>query len=346
MSSSRRSFLKKLTAFSLSPIIGDLSAGESGCNSFPNNHVGKFVPVMLTPYKDNLTIDIDTLSRLTDFYEEAGAKGFFANCLSSEMYHLTPEERLAVTSHVVKRVQGKAAVVATGSFGQSLQEKVDFTKKMQDTGVEAVILISSHFVGKEEGDQVFIQNLEKFLSLSGSIPLGSYECPNPYKRIISPEVYAFMVKSSRFVYHKDTSEDLENIKTKLALSANTSLQLYNAHSGTAVASIQAGAAGVSPISGNFYPEILSWISENANNLEKQEDLNWIQAQILQTEPIISNVYPISAKYFLQERGLPIQLGSRSSKKNMSEEHKRSLSEVYTRFLSWCERLNISPVKFT
>lgn len=345
INSSRRSFLKKLTAYSLSSIIGDLSAGGTGYGSCRNVHVGKFVPVMLTPYKDDLTIDFDALSRLIEFYEEAGAKGFFANCLSSEMYHLTPDERLAITSHVVKRLQGRASVVATGSFGQTIQEKVDFTQRIQDTGVDAVILISSHFVEKEENDQVFIQHLDKFLSLTGSIPLGSYECPNPYKRIISPEVYAFMVQSGRFVYHKDTSEDLEMIKTKLALSEHSSLQLYNAHSGTAVASIRAGAAGMSPISGNFYPEILAWIGESANNPDKLEDLKWIQAQIAQTEPTISNVYPISAKYFLEQRGLPINLGSRSLKKTLSEEQKSTLSDVYTRFLGWCERLNIKPVNY-
>src|SRR5690554_5724213 len=120
INSSGRSFLKKLTAYSLSSIIGDLSAGGTGYGSCRNVHVGKFVPVMLTPYKDDLTIDFDALSRLIEFYEEAGAKGFFANCLSSEMYHLTPDERLAITSHVVKRLQGRASVVATGSFGQTL----------------------------------------------------------------------------------------------------------------------------------------------------------------------------------------------------------------------------------
>ena len=81
------------------------------------------------------------------------------------------------------------------------------------------------------------------------------------------------------------------------------------------------------------------------NPDKQEDLKWIQTEILLTEPIISKVYPISAKYFLQQRGLPIQSGSRSSKKTLSEEQKRTLSDIHNRFLGWCERLNIKPVNY-
>lgn len=216
---------------------------------------------------------------------------------------------------------------------------------MHTTGVDAVILITSQFVEKEESDQVFRQHLEKFVSASGTIPLGTYEAPNSYKRIISPEVYSFMVQSGRFVYHKDTSEDLEVMKTKLALSENTALQLFNAHSGTTVSSIQAGAAGMSPISGNFYPEIIVWMSENAHQQDKQEDLKWIQSEILQTESMIFNTYPISAKYFLQRRGLKIQTGARSSDNTLSQERVKVLGDVHTRFLGWCERLGIEPVKF-
>jgi 4-hydroxy-tetrahydrodipicolinate synthase len=52
-----------------------------------------FIPVMLTPFKNNGAIDYDALTKLTEFYLEAGAAGLFANCLSSEMYELEPDER-------------------------------------------------------------------------------------------------------------------------------------------------------------------------------------------------------------------------------------------------------------
>ena len=72
----------------------------------------KFVPVMLTPYKSSLQIDFEGLSKLIDFYQEAGAKGFFANCLSSEMYELSDTERLSLVRHVVRHVNGRFPVVA------------------------------------------------------------------------------------------------------------------------------------------------------------------------------------------------------------------------------------------
>jgi len=87
----------------------------------------KFVPVMVTPFQQDGKIDLEGVTRLIDFYLAAGVKGFFANCLSSEMYQLREEERLTLTQHVVKRVNGIVPVVATGSFVSTILEQVTFT---------------------------------------------------------------------------------------------------------------------------------------------------------------------------------------------------------------------------
>lgn len=49
-------------------------------------------PVMLTPFRANLTIDWEGLDRLIDWYVEAGVAGLFAVCLSGEMFDLDEQE--------------------------------------------------------------------------------------------------------------------------------------------------------------------------------------------------------------------------------------------------------------
>ena len=87
----------------------------------------KFVPVMITPFDLKAKVDLDAVSRLIDFYLAAGVKGFFANCLSSEMFSISDEERLALTKYVVDHVNGEVPVVATGSFGATMENKANFT---------------------------------------------------------------------------------------------------------------------------------------------------------------------------------------------------------------------------
>lgn len=347
----RREFLQKISlgTLSLTTLIGldqNLFASDSPetrkitVSDRLKTGEKKFVPVMLTPFNSELKIDFQALGKLTDFYLACGAKGFFANCLSSEMYHLDNAERLALARHVVKQVNGKMPVVATGSFGDTIEEKAEFAKKMYDTGVDAVILISGHFADKEEDDAVLIRNLEKFLSLTGDIPLGTYECPSPYKRIISPEVMRFMVSSKRFTYHKDTSLDLDLIQAKLEISKGSPLEFYDAHTPNAMDSLQLGAKGMSCIAGNLYPELFSWMCTNANNPAKQADVLWLQAELTQADSIISQGYPISAKYFLQKRGVPILPLARSKNTPLTDEQKKALDLIFEMLPHWHERLGI------
>jgi 4-hydroxy-tetrahydrodipicolinate synthase len=305
----------------------------------------KFVPVMITPFNLKAKVDLDTVSRLVDFYLAAGVKGFFANCLSSEMYSITEDERLELTEHIVKYVNGRVPVVATGSFGLTVSDKAEFTKKIYDTGIDAVILITGHYANVEDNDDVLLKNFDRMFKLTGNIPLGMYECPAPYKRIVGPDVFKTLLSSNRLVYHKDTSIDLEKVKAKIDIVKETknNLEFFDAHSPNAMYSLQMGAKGMSSISGNFYPEILVWMVNNANDPNKQEEVKWLQAEISRVDPLIHVAYPMSAKYFLRKRGLPVRTISRATALELTPEQKKTLDEIHDSFKAWCERLDIRPV---
>ncbi len=355
--SSRRIFLEKITAGTLgiafsAGMIEKIYAGIDShtdllnCTNAdtPFYSDKKFVPVMITPYKQNKQIDFDGLSRLTDFYMAAGIKGYFANCQSSEMYLLSEQERLSVTRHVVKRVNGAMPVVATGSFGDSLEDKAEFAKKMYQTGIDAVIMITSHFAKRNESDDELISNCEKFFALTGNIPMGTYECPLPYKRILTPYAFKYLLGTNRVVYHKDTTIAFDKVKAKIDLAKNSKLEFYDACTANTMRSLQAGAKGMSAISGNFYPEILVWMCNNATNPDKQDDVRYIQEQLTKAEAVIAHNYPLSSKYFLHKRGLPIEVISRKSKKPLTEKQKNALDETYKIFQGWCDHIGIEPVK--
>ena len=305
----------------------------------------KFVPVMITPFNLKAKVDLEAVSTLIDFYLAAGVKGFFANCLSSEMYSITEDERLELTQHVVRYVNGRVPVVATSSFGLTIDDKAEFTKRIYDTGIDAAILITGHYANVEDSDDILLRNFEKMFKLTGTIPLGMYECPAPYKRILGTEVFKTLLSSNRFVYHKDTSINLENVKAKLDIvkSGDSKFEFYDAHSPNAMYSLQMGAKGMSSISGNFYPEILVWMVNNANNTDKQEEVRWLQNEITRVDPLIHIAYPMSAKYFLRKRGLPVRTISRATALELTPEQKKTLDGIHQSFLGWCEKLEIKPV---
>ena len=306
----------------------------------------KFVPVMITPFNLKAKVDLDAVSRLIDFYLAAGVKGFFANCLSSEMYSISEDERLELTSHIVKYVNGRVPIVATGSFGLAIEDKAVFAQKIYETGIDAVILITAHFANLEDNDEVLMKNFMKMLSLTPGIPFGMYECPAPYKRILSAEVFKQLLDTGRFIYHKDTSIIQDQVKAKLDIvkAGNYSgFEFFDAHTPNASFSIRNGAKGMSSISGNFYPEILVWMVNNAANPAMKEQVDWLQNELIQVDHLIHVAYPMSAKFFLGKRGLPVRTISRAHALELTPQQKDSLLDIHQKFIGWCDKLGIERV---
>ena len=300
---------------------------------------------MVTPFNLKAGLDLDLVSILVEFYLAAGAKGLFANCLSSEMFSITEDERLMLTKHIVRQVNGRVPIVATGSFGLTIAEKAAFTRKIFDTGIDAAIMITGHFAKESDSDDVLLNHFDELFHLTPNIPLGMYECPAPYKRIIGADTFKTLLAANRLVYHKDTSIEPAQVLAKLNVlkEMDNQLEFYDAHTPNALFSVQSGAKGMSSISGNFYPEIMVWLVNNANNPALKEEVNWLQQELTKVDPLIHIAYPLSAKYFLQKRGIPIRTISRALAVKLTPDQSKALDALYDRFGYWCEKLQIQPV---
>ena len=128
----------------------------------------------------------------------------------------------------VETVACRVPVVATGTFGGPLAQQADFINRIHDTGVQAVIVITSQLVQPDESDEVFMEQLHKLLALTEGTPLGLYECPVPYKRLINSTMLAELLPTGRIVYHKDTSLDADEVARRLKVAAvsYTHLDVY------------------------------------------------------------------------------------------------------------------------
>lgn len=300
-----------------------------------------FIPVMLTPFKDNGDIDFEGLTQLTELYLQAGAAGLFANCLSSEMYELTEDERLAITRHVVEVANGRVPVVATGTFGGAIAEQAEFAKKIYETGIQAVIVITSLLADADESDEVFMERMNELLHLTPGVIYGLYECPVPYKRLVRAKDLGELAATGRVVYHKDTSLDIDNVKGKIAATQGQRFGVYDAYMEHAVASLQAGSAGLSCIQGNFFPEIIVWLCANYNNPDQQASVARVQQMLIETMPVIHYAYPTVAKYYLQKRGFPISLYTRRKVEECTAEVKTEVDALYERVEALSTELGIS-----
>lgn len=288
----------------------------------------KFIPVMLTPFNEDGSIDYKGLTTLTEFYLAQGAKGLFANCLSSEMFELSREERLNSVKHVLDIVKGKVPVVATGTFNEPLEQQAAFTREMYALGVDAVIVITGLMAAEGDGDEIMDENMKRFMELTPGVLLGFYECPVPYKRVLTAAQLGKYAAEGRIIYHKDTSLDINSIKAKLQAVTAPDFGLYDAYMVHAVDTLKVGSAGLSCIQGNYFPEVITWLCDHYNDAARKEKVDSVQRFLIDNMDVMHDVYPIVAKYFLQKRGLPISLYTRREVGVLTDEIKAKVDVLY------------------
>ena len=268
-------------------------------------------PTMITPFLEDGSIDYGTLEKLVDWYIQRKVAGLFAVCQSSEMFFLSLKERLELAKACVRLAAGRVPVIASGHVAETLADQIEEAKMMADTGVEAVVLLSNRFVRQNEGDDVFKRNLEHFLKgMNEDILLGFYECPAPYKRLISPEIMSFGVQTGRFGFLKDTSCRIGDMQKKIEIAKGSNFKLFNANAATLLATLRIGCAGYSGVMTNFHAGLYSWMCAHwKEDVAAAEELQ----SFLGLASVIENqFYPVNAMYAQQLQGVPFKLVSRRS----------------------------------
>lgn len=264
-------------------------------------------PVMITPFTEDGKIDYNALEALIAWYEERGVDGLFAVCQSSEMFYLSLRERVEMAAFVKKTAH--VPVVASGHISYSLEDQIQELRQVASTGVDAVILITNRLAGPSDGSAAWRNNLQKVLdALPAELPLGLYECPYPYKRLVTNEELRFCAQTGRFHFLKDTCCDIARIRERLKELPGTPLKLFNANTATLLESLEAGASGFSGVMANFHAELYAWLFQNWK--QYPEKARRLQAFLTLCSQIEKQLYPVNAKYSLQLDGIPIKLESR------------------------------------
>jgi len=153
-------------------------------------------------------------------------------------------------------------------------------------------------------------SVERLIALTDPIPLGLYECPTPYHRCLSPRLLSDLGATDRFVYHKDTVCDIDLLREKIDGARSTKLGVYNAHFETGLEGLRHGAAGISPVAGNVFPELFAWLCSHYD--AQPERAEEVQRMMTSLAPVVGNKYLVSTKRYLQRNGLPITTYCRST----------------------------------
>lgn len=266
-------------------------------------------PVMITPFTEDNKIDYDAVLRIIEWYDKEGVTGIFAVCQSSEMFFLSKEERLSLAKFVIDNTPKHIGVVVSGHVAEKVEDQIAEAQAMVDMGAGAYVFISNQFARQDEGDDVAKKRIEYLVNHIEADAFGVYECPAPYKRLLTPKMLKWMADSGRFAFLKDTCCELSQIKAKCDAVKGTGLKIFNANGATLLESLKMGCAGYSGVMANFHTHLFAWLCANyEKEPEKAEKLmNFLGA----ASTIECQCYPVNAKYHMNLVGVPMSLVTRS-----------------------------------
>ena len=285
-------------------------------------------PTMVTPFREDGSLDYNALGSMTEWYIGNGADGLFAACQSSEIFNMSLRERVNLSRFVKEQAAGRVPVIASGHISSDPEDQAKELAEIAETGVDAVVLISNRLAAPYESDDILLERLNKLVeALPKEISLGFYECPYPYKRLLTPAVLKYCVSSGRVRFLKDTCCDVDQIEEKLRILKGSEMRLYNANTATLTESLRRGAAGYSGVMANFQMKLYSWLVRNWET--QPEPAQEVQDVLTVCSYVEMKNYPANAKYFLNLCGLPVMEHARKGRLTLqSKTEVLELKQIY------------------
>ncbi len=233
---------------------------------------------------------------------------------------LSIEERVLLVRLVVDEAKKLAEsdksrkplmIVASGHVSDAIEDQADELCRIAAEGPDAVILISNRLDIANTTDEAWIADCEKLIAkLPPDMPLGIYECPKPYKRLLTDAMLRRCISTERFYFIKDTCCDADLIAHRLDVCRGTRLEIFNANAQTLLPTLKNGCSGYCGVMANMHPELYvrlwhsDWESREASLLQDYLGL---------AATAESLTYPCCAKDYLNRyRGIKMETFARSA----------------------------------
>lgn len=170
----------------------------------PQTWAGCHVP-LITPFKDDYSVDWDGLKRLVNYFiEEEKCDGLVPCGTTGESPTLTNEEHDKVIEVVVKEARGRVPVMA-GTGSNSTAEAIERTKHAESVGADASLQVCPYYNRPtQDGILAHFETVAKATKL----PLFIYNIPSRTGRLIEAKTMIELSKIDNIIGMKDACGDM------------------------------------------------------------------------------------------------------------------------------------------
>ncbi|WP_147532182.1 4-hydroxy-tetrahydrodipicolinate synthase [Bacillus marasmi] len=261
---------------------------------------GRVSTAMVTPFDKNGHIDFTKTTQLVNYLIENGTDSLVVAGTTGESPTLSKEEKVALFQHVVQVVNKRVPVIAgTGSY--NTHESVELTKKAEQVGVDAIMLVGPYY---NKPNQEGLYQHFKTIAESTNLPVMVYNIPGRSVVNILPETIIRLSAIPNIVAVKEASGDL-NAMTKIIAETADDFHLYSGDDGLTIPVLSIGGAGVISVASHVIGKEMQEMVQAFLNGEREKAAK-LHQQLL---PVMVGLFkapnPVPVKTALQLKGLDV-----------------------------------------
>jgi 4-hydroxy-tetrahydrodipicolinate synthase len=254
---------------------------------------------MMTPFREDGTVNEEELRRTVDFAIDGGVDGLFPVSTVGEYVHMTLEERFRVMEVVAEQARGRVKVTP-GVGTTHPQQSIVLAEKAKALGSDGVVIPPPYFYTLS---QEMIEKYFESIADAVDIPIILYNIPL-FTQPLSYDVVKRLARRPNIIGMKDSSGsmvDFVHFVDKCRLIGEDMAFLVGRED-IFFPALMAGARGCMVVIAGILPEIMVAIYRAWQRGDYQEAVELQYSILLLMRAMFSMPFPLGFKVAMEMRG--------------------------------------------
>lgn len=262
---------------------------------------GRMIPAMVTPFDENLDLDLDRAQKLADRLVRGGSDSLIINGTTGESPTVFYPQKMELFRAVVEAVGGRVPVIA--NVGDNCTaDTVKFADDVKKTGVDGFMCVVPYY---NKPPQEGLYRHFTTIARSVDLPIILYNIPGRCVINMTAETTLRIARDcDNVIAIKEASGKMDQIE-RIIEEAPSGFAVYSGDDSATYEIMKAGGAGVITTIGNVAPERMKEIVELCADGKFEEAFKAHEALLPLMDGLFETSNPILVKEALKLCGFPV-----------------------------------------
>ena len=287
-------------------------------------YFGKVITAMVTPFKEDESVNYDLAEQLAAHLAENGSDGLVICGTTGESPTLSWDEEFQLFQVVLNAVKGKAKVLA-GTGSNSTSEAIAATQKAAKLGLDGSLQVVPYYNKPPQAG--LYKHFQAIAQACPDLPIMLYNIPGRTGQNLLPETVASLAEISNIIAIKEATGNLDQASQIRCLTP-AEFAIYSGDDSLTLPLMAVGAAGVvsvaSHLVGNQIQQMIQAFETNQSQIATQIHLKLFPL----FKGLFCDTNPIPVKVALKLQGWDVG-GSRLPLTDLSEKDSQAIKALLT-----------------